>query len=153
MKKLTKRIGTLLLVFAMMLGTSISVLASTADNAIGVEDSYYEVAPAEAGNTQVDTIVKPGKSGSYTFYLSNNARIDKTFYFGLTPSTPIHTGNVIVRLYAPNGTQIMRWDFEGTQIDSWNETHFSTPITGNYKVSVYNGTDVDLYFCCTWGAN
>lgn len=156
--KVMKRIGTFLLVGAMVLGMSVPAFAAEIDKdkseqptgtmvaEYTIDSTEDEVVPLY-DNDPVGSTIPSNGSAIYKPSLSSYIGLSKTFYASTASDST--SGMVLLYLYNANGKLISNdWVLGVNDYGSWS---FTLPSSGIYTLKVYvQGTTAPVHFGASW---
>lgn len=147
--KLTNRIFALLLAAVMMLGTSVQAFA--AESSSGETPAEAEVAYSNQNTAALIGNVANGTSGSSITYLAPYLGVTKTFTVQITSYTGNMSGSQSVQayLFRQSDNRLMASWKLGVNNTTGTAT-FTLPQSGNYSLSVYNGSGATINVVGTW---
>lgn len=150
--KFKKRICSLLMVVAMLLGTSLSVFAAEPVSNIDTEKNSTENAEIMPLDAQYWGDIKAGTTGTVDVYLDSYLGLSKTFNFTLNRISNPPGGGL------PSGTVKCWLNKDGKEYKYWHDigpssmgsVKLTLPSSGWYTFTVQNNSNIDINAVCQW---
>lgn len=152
MKKVFRRLVSLVVVAIIMVAGTVSAFASEVDTAemeIISPDAEVEIMPLDAQHWS-DTI-RSGSSADIYPVMNSYVGFNKIFTAqsqrASVPASGQITGNVKLTLYKPNGDVRGSWTISPN--GSVREQYF-LPSSGTYRLHIENNSNISITIVCQW---
>lgn len=152
MKKLVKRLMSLMIMAIMMIAGTMSAFAVEATPTGKMENSTNanaEIMPLDA--QYGSDVIGSGRSADIYPVMNSYIGFNKTFTAqsqrASVPSSGQITGNVKLTLYKPNGDVRGSWTISPN--GSVREQYF-LPSSGTYRLHIENNSNISIMIVCQW---